>query len=86
MLPPEAKTVALIAFAHRRELHRNATPIDNSQLHAGSPMFFTCEACFGPVIVAEGFLTRPPLCYDCRDLDDHGWLLGVPKADAGGTR
>jgi hypothetical protein len=41
---------------------------DNSKWPAGQPMIFRCEACLGPVVVAEDWVTKPAVCEECEQL------------------
>lgn len=73
------KDHALSAWNERRRRHRDdrraPVVIDNSKLPVDWPMWFTCHACFGWVIVPEDYLTSQAICYDCRDLADKGWII-----------
>ena len=71
------KHAALVAWQGRRRQHEDdkAREFDNTALPAGSPLYFTCHACFGWVVLAEDYLTGQALCYDCRDLADKGWIV-----------
>ncbi len=71
----QTKRAALAAWEFRRARHRDDAEYDNAAMQAGAPCLFHCPSCFGPIILAEGYLTRPELCYDCRDLADNGWLV-----------
>lgn len=67
------KESALLYLAERK-----ANPpeqIDNSSLHAGSPMFFYCKICEGTIVLPESFTCEvPKLCVECNFLKEMGWL------------
>lgn len=72
------------AFRLREEANEmREDPVDNATLPAGSPLYFRCDACHCDIIVQEGYLTRPKLCYDCRDLKDLGLLFEMPPPHTG---
>lgn len=60
-----ARRAMLLAWRQRREANKDKPQTDNGALPAGSPMYFRCPACFGDIILAEGYLSKPALCYDC---------------------
>lgn len=70
----QGKEFALKALAERREKNKTKEKIDNSSLHAGSPMVFDCIACAGNIWVPETYMTRPKLCGECQALKELGWL------------
>lgn len=78
-----ANQMLVEAFWQRSERHALDADVDNSRLHAGSPMFFRCEACHGQIILAEDFLTVPKLCYDCRELADRGLIFEMSPEGTG---
>ncbi len=66
-------------FALEKLAERRNTPvkqIDNSQLYAGSPMYFYCQSCGHEAdIKPETYITPPKkLCGECQALKDLGWL------------
>lgn len=71
----QGKHVALAALGERRA--HPPEKIVNSQLPAGSPMFYYCRAC-GHLAdtLPENWWIRPPakLCKECQALADCGWL------------
>lgn len=73
----ERLVAAKMAWEHRRA-HAPERVIDNASLPAGAPMYFRCPCCAGDIIVQEGFLTKPPLCYDCLDLRARGLIVETP--------
>jgi len=69
-------TAAYEAFAVRYNKN-HGKQIDNSKLHAGSPMYYYCNGCEVLVDVkSEGwFLSSPPkYCDDCQALVNNGIL------------
>lgn len=50
--------------------------IDDSKLHAGSPMHFYCVRCGHLSDTLPEMYTWPPkkLCKECQNLKDLGWL------------
>lgn len=68
------KDYALRELAKRRKRNKGRAPFDNSSLHAGSPMYFPCDACGEPVRHPEDYLTRVRLCVECQALQAMGWL------------
>lgn len=50
--------------------------IDNSRLHAGSPMYYYCRLCGHTADVLSESHTSPPkkLCGNCQHMKDMGWL------------
>jgi len=72
----KGKKYALKALAERRKKNRKAEKIDNSSLHAGSPMYFYCKGCDELAdTLPENYISRPKkLCDECQALQDLGWL------------
>ncbi|MEK9151964.1 MAG: hypothetical protein AAB692_01210 [Patescibacteria group bacterium] len=72
----KGKAVALEALKKRREENAKKEKIDNSRLHAGSPMYFYCISCDGlSDVLPESYLTPPKqCCKECQALKDLGWL------------
>lgn len=68
------KVVRLEALAARRA--HPPERIDNSRLHAGSPMYFYCISCGHEAdVLPENYTARPrTLCSACQELKDLGWL------------
>lgn len=69
------KEWAFEAFLKRRLANKGRKPIDNSKLHAGEPMHFTCRPCNGDIEVEEDYTPpRPEFCPECTKLQKKGWL------------
>lgn len=47
--------------------------IDNSNLYAGSSMYFDCHACGAEIVVPESYLCVSHLCEECRKLANRDW-------------
>lgn len=74
------KTDALDQLAARRALATTRGLIDNSQLYAGSPMYYYCQYCGAESDEKpEGWFIHPPIriCEPCVILVEHGWHDGV---------
>lgn len=71
-----AKDEACDQFVRRCQYAINIEKIDNSGLHAGSPMYFYCKDCGIPTeVLPEDYLFRPlNQCSQCQGLHQHGWL------------
>jgi uncharacterized OB-fold protein len=70
----KGKKKALVALKKRR-----ANPperIDNSSLHAGSPMYYYCISCGHLADTLPETHFQPPrkLCTECNALKEMGWL------------
>lgn len=65
---------ATAALATRRE--NKPEKVDNGSLYAGSPMYYYCRHCDGLAAkLAEDHRgPPPPLCQECKEMDDNGWL------------
>lgn len=50
--------------------------INNSDLRAGSPMYFYCNHCGATSdVLPENFISRPRhICDNCQYMKDKGWL------------
>lgn len=73
----KGKAHALDALAMRREENSKKERIDNSQLPAGSPMYYYCISCNGiSDIKPEGWFlgSVAKLCKECQALKDLDWL------------
>jgi hypothetical protein len=70
----KGKTYALEQLNKRREENADKPEIDNSSLHAGSPMYFRCKTCGSTIVVPENYISRPSLCQECQSLRELGWL------------
>ena len=73
------KEYALKKLAERVEKNKNRTPEDiermNSELHAGSPVYFPCVRCGELIEVPENYIDPPtPICDECEALKVLGWL------------
>jgi hypothetical protein len=74
-LTSEGKDFALAKLAERRKQYSGQDhSARNSDLPAGSPMYFGCKTCNAVISVPESYTHRPTLCRDCQDLKDVGWL------------
>lgn len=71
-----AKEKACEQFVRRRRYAFQIEKIDNSGLHAGSPMYFYCKECGVPTeVLPEDYLFTPfSQCSQCKGLKDEGWL------------
>jgi endogenous inhibitor of DNA gyrase (YacG/DUF329 family) len=71
-----AKEKALEQFVRRKRYAFQIEKIDNSGLHAGSPMYFYCKHCGIPTEVLPEDYLFPPLreCSQCQGLQKEGWL------------
>jgi hypothetical protein len=85
MTPDNTRIAYRLAWETRRAENGSKAPIDNAALPAGSPMFFRCPSCYGDIILPEGYLTRPAVCYDCLDLLRRGWIVELPAPGTGWT-
>lgn len=70
----QGKAFALKALAARRKANKSRKRVDNSSLHAGSPMYFYCVTCGEEIVVPENYTTKPDLCTECQALKSAGWL------------
>lgn len=63
-------TIALEKLAER--IKTKPTPVDNSSLYAGSPMFFYCKVCGHPSDTKDESYVTPPLkyCGPCQELKE----------------
>ena len=69
------KAAAFQAFVDRRAANKGRPRIDNSELPAGSPMYFYCAPCGGEIEVEEDYIPpRPKYCTECQQLETKGWL------------
>lgn len=68
-------------FIRRRKYARQIEKIDNSGLHAGSPMYFYCDHCGIPTeVLTEDYLFQPiNCCSQCQGLEKQGWLDAAKK-------
>lgn len=71
-----AKDTACEQFIRRKRYAIQIAKIDNSGLHAGSPMYFYCRDCGVPMEVLPEDYLFPPLtqCSQCIGLQKEGWL------------
>ena len=74
--PELVKDKACEQFVRRRRYAVSIEKIDNSGLHAGSPMYFYCKDCGIPTeVLPEDYLFAPiRQCSQCNGLNSHGWL------------
>lgn len=77
-----AKEEAIRQFARRKDYAKHITKVENQSLHAGSPMYYYCEACGMPTeVLPENYLFRPyQFCSQCQGLKDEGWLKAAQDA------
>ena len=63
-------------FVRRRRYAIQIEKIDNSGLHAGSPMYFYCKECGIPTEVLPEDYLFPPIrqCSQCQGLQQQNWL------------
>lgn len=60
---------------HKRVEENKGKQIDNSSLHAGSPMYYYCRKCGVETdVLPEGWFGGGPkrICNPCKVLEDHG--------------
>lgn len=71
-----AKKHACEQFLRRRQYSIQIEKVDNSGLHAGSPMYFYCQECGIPTeVLPEDYLFSPvKVCSQCQGLCKHNWL------------
>ena len=76
-----AKEAACEQFVRRKRYARQIEKIDNSGLHAGSPMYFYCRTCGIPTEVLPEDYLFPPMrdCSQCMGLQQEGWLKDAQK-------
>lgn len=69
------KEIALEQYNKRREENKGKQ-IDNSSLHAGSPMYFYCRFCAVQTEVLPELYTKVPctICAPCKVLHEHGLI------------
>ncbi len=72
----KGKDFALKALAKRRKENAKKKQIKNSDLPAGSPMYFYCNSCNGLADTKPECYVNPPkqLCDECQALKDLDWL------------
>ena len=67
--------LALQVFEERKERNRGIERVDNARLHAGSPMFYYCQACGGEMVRSEThFGAAPTHCPPCEALVANGTI------------
>jgi len=78
-----AKEHALDQFCRRKKYAHQIEKIDNSGLHAGSPMYFYCIHCGIPTeVLPEDYLFKPiTCCSQCQGLQQEGWLEEAKNLD-----
>lgn len=71
-----ARDKACEQFVRRCRYAIRIEKIDNSGLHAGSPMYFYCRDCGIPTeVLPEDYLFQPiRQCSQCQGLHQQGWL------------
>ncbi len=76
-----AKETACEQFVRRKRYAVQIEKIDNSGLHAGSPMYFYCNDCGIPTeVLPEDYLFSPiSQCSQCQGLKKEGWLEQARK-------
>ncbi len=71
----QGKQHALKELRTHRKVNAGRKKVDNSQLHAGSPMYYYCKSCSQPIILPEDHTCPvPALCDECQALKQLGWL------------
>ena len=75
MSSPCAVQDALAEFVKRHNEHQGKQ-VDNSNLHAGSPMYYYCRHCgVHTQTLPEGHFGRPKIvCVPCEVLEAHGLI------------
>jgi len=72
-VPMSEKEKALIALQERQT--NPPKKINNSDLYAGSPMYFYCKICDGAIVLPESFTCAvPKLCDECDFMKGMGWF------------
>lgn len=68
-------------FVRRKRYADKLLKIDNSGLHAGSPMYFYCKHCGTPLeVLPEDFLFPPHSeCSQCYGLNKKNWMKFAVK-------
>lgn len=68
--------LAMQQYRKRKAENDKKTRVDNSSLHAGSPMYFYCKFCGDPTCtLPEGYIGQPKkICDPCKILNDHGLI------------
>lgn len=71
-----AKEKACEQFRRRRHYGSQIDKVNNSELHAGSPLYFYCKHCGIPTeVLPEDYVFPPrPECSQCQGLRNEGWL------------
>ena len=66
--------VAMEQYHKRVEKHKDDKHVNNSSLHAGSPMYYYCRKCrCSTDVLSEGFWGSPrQICTPCEILVEHG--------------
>jgi hypothetical protein len=74
MSESSAREQAQIALYNRKQTAPEK--VDNSALHAGSPMYYYCRSCgWLSDVLPEDHLSQPKrLCAPCKLMQDQGWL------------
>lgn len=78
----EAKELACEQYVRRCRYAISIEKVDNSGLHAGSPMYFYCRQCGIPTeVLPEDYLFPPQKeCSQCTGLKSEGWLEDAKQA------
>ena len=77
----DAKSKACDQYLRRRRYAILIEKVDNSGLHAGSPMYFYCKDCGIPTeVLPEDYLFQPNReCSQCFGLHKQGWMGDAKK-------
>lgn len=71
----QGKEYSLEQLRKRREDYKDRKKVNNSDLYAGSPMFYYCKSCNKEIVLPETHACpAPPLCKECEALKELGWL------------
>ena len=73
---------AIEQFVRRTRYAVSIEKVDNTGLHAGSPMYFYCRHCGIPTeVLPEDYLFSPMReCSQCKGLHEQGWLSSANKS------
>jgi len=74
VMTTQGKDAAVKALEERRKANKGKPRINNSSLHAGSPMYFYCIGCGGEIVVPESYTSKPDCCRECEAMKKLGWL------------
>ncbi len=77
-----AEEEAIRQYVERVERAKQYKKVENRDLHAGSPMYYYCQACGIPTeVLPENYLFSPyELCSQCKGLKDMNLLKKAKRA------